>query len=485
MRVLRFIIMKILMVGSEVMPYAATGGLGDVLGSLPQACKKQWGDDLDIRLVMPLYQAVGDQYRSKLEYITNFSVKLGWRNLYCGIFKYENDGVTIYFIDNEYYFKRPELYGSYDDGERFAFFSSAVLQMLPVLNFYPDILHAHDWQSALSVVYLKTIYRHAPFYENIKAIFTIHNIAYQGKYGFEILGDVFGLDSKYQSIVAYDNCINLMKGAIVCADKVTTVSPTYAEEICDPAYAEGLEHILSENKYKLSGILNGIDYSYYNPSKDKTLYATYSFRSLSKKTLNKIGFQKEFGLPEREDVPMLAIISRLASHKGLDLVSEIMEQVICDHDIQFVVLGKGEQRFEDYFNYLQWKYPDKVKALLAYDRNLSKKIYSASDIFIMPSLSEPCGLAQMIASRYGAVPVTRETGGLYDSIKGYYEDKGKIYGNGFTFANYFSYELKDRIEAALYLYQDREKWQKLQRKIMRTDFSWDSSAKKYIDLYKE
>lgn len=469
------------------MPFAATGGLGDVLGSLPKACKKQfeqYGEDVDIRVVMPLYQAVSQERRDKMTYLTNFNVKLGWRNLYCGLFEYKQDGITFYFLDNEYYFKRAHLYGDFDDGERFAFFSSAAIQMMSVVDFYPDILHAHDWQSALSVIYLKTEYKNSPKYENIRAVFTIHNIAYQGKYGFEILGDVFGLDSRFQSIVAYDDCINLMKGAIVCADKVTTVSPTYAEEICYPTHGEGLEHILTANKYKLSGILNGIDYEYYNPIKDKTIYSQFSFRSLEKKALNKTGLQKEIGLPENAEVPLMAIISRLASHKGLDLVTEIIEGVVSRHNTQFVALGQGEQRFEDYFNYLQCKYPDKVRALLTYDRDLSKKIYAASDLFIMPSLSEPCGLAQMIASRYGAVPITRETGGLYDSIKGYYEENGKIYGNGFTFANYFSYELRDRIEAALALYDQPDKWKKLQRKIMRNDFSWDTSANKYTELYK-
>ena len=476
---------KILMVGSEAMPFAATGGLGDVLGSLPAACKAQGGDDVDVRVVMPLYSAVGREYRDKMEFITDIIIPLSWRQLYCGIFKLEKDGVIYYFIDNEYYFKRGELYGSYDDGERFAYFCSAVMHILPVIDFFPDILHAHDWQSALAVVYLKTIFRNSPRYSGIKAVFTIHNIAYQGQYDMAILSDVFGLDVRYASIVAYDGCINLMKGAIVCADRVTTVSPTYAKEIRYPAHSKGLHYILRENNYKLSGILNGIDYSFYNPETDKVIYKNYSASSLKNKAVNKTSLQKDLSLPVRADVPVIAIISRLAEHKGLDIVSRIMESVLIENDVQLIVLGKGEQKYESYFRYLQNKHPSQVSSIISYDRDLSKKIYAASDIFVMPSKSEPCGLAQMIASRYGSVPVTRETGGLYDSIKGYYEKDGEIYGNGFTFANYSEWELKERICAALGLYKDGEKWSKLVKKIMQTDFSWDISAKKYIELYND
>jgi len=476
---------KILMVGTEVMPYAATGGLGDVLGSLPAAIKAEYGDDADLRLVMPLYASIKDNERKKMKPVCEITVPLSWRMQYCGIYKLEKDGVTLYFLDNEYYFKRPDLYGSYDDGERFAFFCMAVMLLMPTVDFFPDILHAHDWQSALSVIYLKTLYREHPNYKNIKAIYTIHNIAYQGKYDMAILGDVFALDTKHASIVAYDGCINLMKGAIVCADRVTTVSPTYAKEIRYPEHSEGLHYILRENNYKLSGILNGIDYKYYNPLYDKSIAKRFSHASVSKKSENKLALQKELGLPERADVPMIAIISRLADHKGIDIVSEMLESVITENDVQVVVLGKGEQKHEEYFMFLKNKHPCKVRALMVYDRDLSKRIYAAADIFVMPSKSEPCGLAQMIASRYGAVPVTRETGGLYDSIKGYYEQDGKMYGNGFTFANYSSSELKDRINAALSLYSDSKKWAEFVKTIMQIDFGWKTSAKKYIELYND
>lgn len=473
------------MVGTEVMPYAATGGLGDVLGSLPAAIKKQMADDVDIRVVVPLYASIDSKTRKKMKHVCESTIPLSWRMQYCGIHMLEKDGVTIYFIDNEYYFKRPELYGSFDDGERFAFFCMSVMHLMQSVNFFPDILHAHDWQSALSVIYLKTLYRTHPDYCSIKAIYTIHNIAYQGKYDMAILGDVFSLDIKYASIVAYDGCINLMKGAIVCADRVTTVSPTYAKEIRYPEHSEGLHYILRENNYKLSGILNGIDYKYYNPQYDKNITEKYSHASIDKKCQNKLSLQRELGLPEKANTPLIAIVSRLADHKGLDLVSQILESVLQENNVQFVVLGKGEAKYEKYFTYLENNHPEQARALLVYDRDLSKKIYAAADIFVMPSKDEPCGLSQMIASRYGAVPITRETGGLYDSIKGYYEENGKIYGNGFTFANYSSAELKDRICAALSLYSEKEKWTKFVKSIMKTDFSWNNSAKKYIELYND
>ena len=475
--------MKILMVGGEAMPFAATGGLGDVLGSLPISIKSEMGDDADVRLVMPLYSTVGEKYRKMMTFECAFTIRLGWREQYCGVFSLEKEGVTYYFIDNEYYFKRPEMYGNFDDGERYAYFCQAVMQMMPRIGFYPDILHAHDWQSALAVVYLKTEYRDVPEYKDMRAIYTIHNIAYQGKYDMSILSDIFAIDYKYASILCYDGCINLMKGAIVCADRVTTVSPTYSKEIKYPEYSEGLHYILRENNYKLSGILNGIDYDYYNPETDSTIAATFTADNLEGKTACKLALQKEVGLPERPDVPLVAIITRLAGHKGLDLVERIMESVVADRDVQLVILGKGEERYENYFRYLDAKYNDKVRALIVYDRDLSKRIYAAADVFVMPSKSEPCGLAQMIASRYGTVPVTRETGGLYDSIKGYYELDGEVYGNGFTFANYSEAELKDRILAALDLYSDNKKWTRLTKKIMNIDFSWNISAKKYIELF--
>ena len=474
---------KILFVGGEALPFAATGGLGDVLGSLPAAVAAAAPED-DVRVVMPLYAQVGKIWREQMKEEAVFTVQLAWRNQYCGVYSLKKDGVTYYFIDNEYYFKRDTLYGCFDDGERYAYFCKAVMDMMPQLDFYPDILHAHDWQAAMTVVYLHTLYRRTPGYENMRSIFTIHNIEYQGKYDFGILHDVFALNYEQYSLMNYGGCINLMKGAIESADIVSTVSPKYAKEITTPEYSHGLYHILRDNTHKLRGILNGIDYTYYNPAIDPVIEKNFSVKTIKDKYDNKTALQEKLGLPEDENIPMLAIISRLASHKGLDLISEIAYNLMESQDAQLVVLGKGEARYEQFFLDLQARFPDKVRALIEYDRDLSKRIYAACDIFLMPSKSEPCGLSQMIASRYGAIPVTRETGGLYDSIKGYYEADGEIYGNGFTFANYSAAELKERTEAAIALYNRPRKRRALIEKIMNTDFSWNVSATSYLDMYR-
>ncbi len=474
---------KLLYVGSECMPFAATGGLGDVMGSLPAALKEKFPEDYDVRVVIPLYDAVNDDWRSQMKLEATFSVHLGWREQYCGVFSLVKDNVTYYFIDNEFYFKRGCLYGQYDDGERFAFFSLAVLEMFPHVGFYPDVIHANDWQSALTVVYLNTKFRNVWGYTYIKTIFTIHNIEYQGQYDMYILGDVFGIDDSHVSLMEWKGCMNLMKGAIEGADRVTTVSPRYAQEIQCAEYAHGLEALLSGVSFKLSGILNGIDYNYYNPHEDKELAKNYMWRSLKGKTVCKTALQEELGLPVSESIPMFSIISRLVAHKGTDLVRDIGFKLMAEHDCQLVVLGTGDCQYEEFFRALEREYPDKVRALIKYDRALSKRIYAASDFFIMPSKSEPCGLSQMICSRYGAVPITRETGGLYDSVKGYWICDGEIRGNGFTFANYNADELYDRIEAALAVYADSTAMKKLQQKVMKTDFSWSASADQYAELY--
>lgn len=474
---------KILFAGAEAMPFAATGGLGDVLGSLPRALAEN--DEYDVRVVLPLYEAVGEEYRRRMKQEAVFRVQLAWRSQYCGVFSLQKDRVTYYFIDNEYYFRRPALYGFFDDGERYAFFSMAVMEMLEHVGFYPDILHAHDWQAALTVVYLNCLYRNRPHYENVRTVFTIHNIEYQGQYDFWILGDVFSLGENEHTLMENSGCINLMKAAIECADRVTTVSPRYAEEIKTPEYAHGLEGVLGRNAGKLRGILNGIDYDYYNPAKDPSIAAHFSSRSMAGKAQDKAALQKELGLPERSDVPILSVISRLASHKGLDLVAARIYELIAENDLQFVLLGRGEDRFEQFFRELEYRYPEKVRALITYDRALSKRIYAATDIFLMPSRTEPCGLSQMIASRYGAIPVVRETGGLYDSIRPFWIEGKTIHGNGFTFANYSADELKERTQAALALWYDLPLRKKFVSRIMNTDFSWGKSASQYDALYAE
>ena len=331
---------KVLFVGAECMPFAATGGLGDVMGSLPAAIKSAAGDEVDVRVVLPLYGSISDAWRKKMKTVAEYTLPLAWRQQYCGVKSLVKDGVTYYFIDNEYYFCRNTLYGCYDDGERFAFFCKAAIDMLSRIDFYPDVLHAHDWQAALSIVYLDRKYRMISGYENIRTAFTIHNIEYQGKYDFSILGDVFELDEATKHIVEYDGCINLMKGAIVCADRVTTVSPRYAEEICTAEYAHGLHPILRQNRGKLGGILNGIDYKYYNPGTDSGIAKKFNWRTIPEKYENKTALQREIGLPERTDVPLLAVISRLAAHKGLDLVSKMVYNILETENVQLVVNGK-------------------------------------------------------------------------------------------------------------------------------------------------
>ena len=474
---------KLLFVGAEAMPFAATGGLGDVLGSLPSAIIDAGEGNVDVRVILPLYRSVSDIYRTQMTMVYEGEINLSWRRQYCGIYSLAKDGVTYYFVDNKYYFDRDNLYGYMDDGERFAYFSKVAAELPRLVDYYPDIIHAHDWSSALTLVYINEKFRWLSGYENIKLVFTIHNIEYQGKYDFAILGDVFDLDEGARHVVEYDGCINLMKGAIASADIVTTVSPRYAEEICSPEYAHGLDRILRDCADKITGILNGIDYNYYDPGNDCAIAKNYTADSIDGKYEDKRALQAELGLPERDDVPLISIISRLATHKGLDLVTRMIYKLMGEVDVQLVVLGKGEAAYENFFGGLQYSFKDKVRALITYDRELSKRIYAASDIFLMPSKSEPCGLSQMIASRYGAIPIVRETGGLYDSIKGFWIDGEKINGNGFTFANYSAEELEERTRAAIELWNNKNLRSEFVHKIMNIDFSWKNSARKYLEIY--
>ena len=465
---------KILFVASEARPFIATGGLADVIGSLPQALAKD--AKYDIRVVLPLYSDIKSDLRRKMSYLGNIYVPLGWRNQYCGVFTCEDSGVTYYFIDNEYYFKRPGCYGYYDDGERFAFFSRSVMEILPFIGYYPDVLHCHDWQSALAAVYLKTMYCQKPEYQFIRALFTIHNIEYQRKYSLDILGDLFGINDEYRYLLEYDGCINLMKAAIECCERFSTVSPTYANEIKTAQYAHGLQDIICKNEGKLTGILNGIDVDSYNPKTDKALFSNYSAENLENKAICKTELQKMLGLPVK-DVPVIAMITRLVAHKGLDLVKSVAEDILHE-DVQFVLLGTGDLGYEEYFKDLGKKYEGKVSANIAFNNDLSRKIYSGSDIFLMPSVSEPCGLSQMICSRYATIPLVRETGGLYDSIKPYGAG-----GNGFTFSSCNPYDMLYVIHEAIDTYKKTEEWKALMKKAATTDFSWLRSAEEYKKLY--
>lgn len=465
---------KILFVASEARPFIATGGLADVIGSLPQALAQD--PAYDIRVVLPLYSDIKPEYRRKMAFLGNIFVPLGWRNQYCGIFTCIENGVTYYFIDNEQYFKRTGCYGYFDDGERFAFFSRAVMEILPFIEFYPDVLHCHDWQTALAAIYLKTIYCQRPDYQSIRALFTIHNIEYQGKYSLDILEDLFGIDKSNTGLLEYNGCINLMKGAIECCEAFSTVSPTYANEIKTVQYAHGLQDIIEKNASKLTGILNGIDVDSYNPTKDTALFAQFSPENLENKQICKTELQKMLGLPVK-DVPIIAMITRLVSHKGLELVKCVAEDILHE-DVQFVLLGTGDSAYETYFRALGKRYSEKASINIVFNGDLSRKIYSGADIFLMPSVSEPCGLSQMIASRYATVPVVRETGGLYDSIKPYGAG-----GNGFTFSSCNAYDMLYVLHEALDTYKKKEEWKALMKKAATTDFSWSRSAEDYKKLY--
>lgn len=468
--------MKILFAASEAYPFAMSGGLADVAGALPKALRKRF---VGCRVVMPLYGTVSEEMRSKMKFITHITVPVAWRRQYCGVFEAHVDGVIYYLLDNQYYFKRDTLYGHYDDAERFAFFSRAVLEIIPHIDFVPDVIHCNDWQTAMIPVY-KDRYYHDGIYSNIKTVFTIHNIQYQGKYGYDLMKDVLGIGDESAHIVEYENCVNLMKGGIECADRVTTVSRTYAEEILTPWFSHGLDEILKIRAFKLSGIVNGIDTEVYNPETDPLIYAPFSAEDISGKAVNKAELQKEMELPERADVPVIGIVSRLVGHKGFDLVKAVFEDML-KADVQFAILGSGEWEFETFFYDMKQKYPEKVGLRLGFVPQLAHRIYAGADIFLMPSKSEPCGLAQMVALRYGTIPIVRETGGLKDTI----QDSGDGEGNGFTFATYNAHDMLEAVWRALAGYSDSEGWNTLVLRAMNCDNSWKRSAGEYLKIYKE
>jgi len=464
---------KILFVGSEVLPFAATGGLGEVLGSLPKALAAR--GDYDVRVMMPYYSDIGEQYRNSAKYLCNYNVGLSWRNLYCGLFELKQDNVTYYFIDNEYYFHRDGLYGFYDDGERYAFFCKAVMDSFYFIDFMPDIIHANDWQTALI-----PIYNNSKYHYDIKLIFTIHNIEYQGQYDLKILPTVFDLPPEAGAYVEYEGCVNLVKGAIETSDCVTTVSESYAKELEDAAFAHGLQDMIRKNNWKTRGILNGIDAEGYDPATDPAIAHNFTPDDFTGKVQDKLELQRLAGLREDAGVPVIAIISRLVAHKGLDLITKAMENIVRNCEVQLVVLGKGDRKYEDYFIWLQNQYGGKVSAMITYNKDLSRKVYAGADMFLMPSKAEPCGLSQMIACRYGTVPIVRETGGLRDSIV----DCSFGEGNGFTFADYNPDDMANAIYRAIDLYYNNpENWDKLRKYIATIDFSWAKSADKYDEMY--
>ncbi len=472
---------KILFAASECTPFIKTGGLADVAGSLPAAVDTA---NYEMRVIMPKYSALPKEYTDRMEFLCNFDVPLGWRRQYCGLFKLKVGKVVYYFLDNEYYFKRNALYGEFDDGERFAFFSKAICEAILHMDFEPDILHCNDWHTALAPVFLREFYREPEKTRDIKTVFTIHNIKFQGMFSEAILGDILGLDGipAAWQLLSDKDTVNFMLGALCYADRITTVSPGYADEICTEYYGEGLDPVLRRRRSILSGILNGIDTKVYDPGKDKALAVNYTSLCLEKKAENKTALQEETGLRVSKDIPLFSLISRLTEQKGLDLVTYILPH-ICDREMQLVILGVGDSKYEEAFRYYANKYPEKISFLQKFDEPLSHRIYAASDAFLMPSRFEPCGLSQMMSMRYATLPIVRETGGLKDSVQAYNKYTGE--GTGFSFANFNAHELLGEIDKALDLwYNDKEGWRHLMKNAAEADFSWKASAKSYRELYR-
>ena len=472
--------MKVLFAASEAVPFCKTGGLADVAGSLPQALV-QAGNE--VAVILPLYQKVAEGWKDQMSFVCNIEVPLGWRRVYCGLFRLDKDGVIWYFVDNEYYFKREALYGHYDDGERFGFFSRAVISLLPALAFMPEIIHCNDWQTALVPIYLKDDGVREERFRSIRTVLSIHNIEYQGRYGRQTLGDLFGLDHGWadDGTILMDGDVNLLKGAILCADAVNAVSPTYANELKMPYFAHRLDGIMRRCGYKLSGVLNGIDVKRYDPATDSHIAANYTAEDMAGKQADKAELQKLMGLRQEPYVPIVGIVSRLVSHKGLDLVCEVLHDMM-ELPLQLVILGKGDRKYEEFFQWAANQYPGRMAVRLDYNEELSMAIYAGADLFLMPSKSEPCGLSQMIAMRYGTVPIVRETGGLKDTVHPYEAWCGA--GNGFTFADYNSGDMLYVIRQAVDLYYNNPSAFKGLRKTgMTEDFSWSRSAQSYNEIY--
>ncbi|WP_100331923.1 glycogen synthase GlgA [Bacillus xiapuensis] len=472
--------MKLLFIVSECVPFVKSGGLADVAGSLPKELKQLGAD---IRVMLPKYGAIPFEYRAQMEKIAEYSVPVGWRNQYCGIEKLEKDGLIYYFIDNEYYFKRDGLYGHYDDGERFSFYTRAALDSLPHLDFFPDIIHCHDWHTGMIPFMLRVEHQNRPGYELIRTVFTIHNLLYQGIFPKAVLTDLLNLHDRYFNSrqLEFYGSINFMKGGLISADQITAVSPTYRNEILTPYYGEQLDGVLRERQDALAGILNGIDQATYDPSSDP-LIIPYDDENLSGKIKNKLRLQEMFGLEKRADVPMMSIVSRLTKQKGLDLVKRVFHEMM-EEDIQFIILGTGENEFEWFFKEMEWNYHQKFRAYIGFDEALAHQVYAASDLFLMPSKFEPCGLGQMIAMKYGALPIVRETGGLNDSVRSFNEHTEE--GNGFSFTNFNAHDMLYTFRRAVKTYKAAENWRRITGQAMTCDYSWTHSASHYYHLYSD
>ncbi|MBR5517636.1 MAG: glycogen synthase GlgA [Clostridia bacterium] len=471
--------MKVLFAAAEASPFIKVGGLGDVMGGLP---KELVSKGIDARVILPLYSAIKPELREKIKYVTNCYVNNSWRSSYCGIFTAEHEGVTYYFIDNEHYFKRDVVYGSYDDGEIFAFFSRAVLEVLPVIDFIPDIINANDWHTAMVPVYLNAFYRHREEYKYIKTVLSIHNIEFQGKYDPYILGGLFGLDVSQKPLMMYDGDVNVLKGGIESADIVSTVSKNYVNEILQPEHSFGLHHILNSRRGKLRGIINGLDTDVFNPEADKHIKTNYSISTLRNKRYNKVALQKSMALDTEADVPVIGMVTRLTKQKGFDLFYEVMDQ-IADLPVQVVVLGSGAPEYEQMMRNWENRRHDKVRGIVKFSVEIASQVYAGADLFLMPSKSEPCGLSQMIAMRYGTIPIVHTVGGLVDTVEPYNSTTKQ--GTGITFQSYNSYDMLDAIKRAVDLYYDKKNWLQVRKNAMSKDVSWNLPADEYINMYNE
>ncbi|MBB6445817.1 glycogen synthase GlgA [Bacillus benzoevorans] len=473
--------MKVLFAVSECVPFIKSGGLADVAGSLPKEIKRL---GTDVRVIMPKYGTISDTYKQGMKKISEFTVQVGWRNQYCAIEEYTLDHVTFYFVDNEQYFSRGRMYGYDDDGERFAYFSQAVLESLPRLSFYPDVIHCHDWHTGMIPFLLTRKYSWRKEYASIKTVFTIHNLQFQGIMPREALHDLFSLEDKYfniEELEFYGN-INFMKGALVAADKITTVSPTYMNEIQTDYFGERLNGVLNKRKADLSGIVNGIDGEIYNPENNECLVQNFRVSDAEHlKLKNKRFIQEKFALP-KTDAPLMTMITRLTKQKGLELVRGVFHELMHE-DIQLIVLGTGDPEFEDFFRSMEHQYGGKFKAYIGFDESLAHQLYAGADLFLMPSKFEPCGLGQLIALAYGAIPIVRETGGLNDTVLSYNEVTDE--GNGFSFTNFNAHDMLATIRRALFFYKQKDVWSTLIKRAMLMNNSWSQSAYKYHQLYSE
>ncbi|MCI8633108.1 MAG: glycogen synthase GlgA [Lachnospiraceae bacterium] len=473
--------MKVLYVASEAVPFAKSGGLGDVAGALPAALRKKL---VGVRVVLPLYQEIRQDLKDQLHFVKEIWVPLSWRSQYCGIFEAKIGGVVYYLLDNQYYFGRRGFYGHYDDAERFAFFSKAVLELLQHIDYEPDVINCNDWQTGMLPFYLNKFYRNInDCYRHLQVVYTIHNIQYQGVFPSDIVENVLGLDWQDYAggYIQFDNCVNYMKTGIMAATAVTTVSPTYAGEIQNAYYGHGLQGLLQKENAKLSGIINGIDYEVYDPETDPHLFKNYTVETMQEKAVNKTELQKLLNLPVNAEIPMIGMVTRLVDHKGMDLVARVLDEILAD-DVQLVVLGTGDWQYEEMLRRAAENYPRKVSANITFNSDLAQKIYAGADIFLMPSQSEPCGLAQMIAMRYGTIPVVRETGGLKDTVSPYISWEGR--GTGFTFADYNAHDMLYVIRQAEETYRSPQQWKTLMTNAMTQDFSWSGPAKEYLALYR-